>query len=95
MGDPLPTSVYLKITSKLLLYQISPIVGLLGAVEVVELRIPPPTTVPPILTDPPIPTPPTTCRAPVAVDILLAVLVIVNIPAYGLLTVPPPPVLMP
>ena len=51
----------------------SPIVGLLGAVEVVEVRIPPPTTVPPILTEPPIPTPPAIVNAPVTVLVELVV----------------------
>ena len=72
---PLPVSVYLYIISVLLLYHISPTVGLLGGVALVVLLTPPPTTVPPILTDPPKPAPPATVNAPVVVLVLDVVLV--------------------
>jgi hypothetical protein len=65
--------------SSALLYQISPIVGLLGGVVPVVLRIPPPTTVPPILTDPPTPIPPETINAPVVVPVLAVVLITLRV----------------
>ena len=61
------------------LYHISPTVGLDGGVdELVDLN-PPPTIFPPTFKLPPIPTPPATVNAPVTVLVLEVTLVIVNI----------------